>query len=117
LEGFDLQFFVAPDNVCGVAAAEGDYWWPDAKSPDGPYVQRNGITNPENFVLHRQALMGLSVQMPALTAAWVFTKEKRYAARAADHLRAWFVDSKTRMNPNLQYAQAIHGRTTGRGTE
>jgi predicted phage tail protein len=74
------------------------------------------MTNPENFVSHRQALMGLSVQMPALTAALVLTKEKRYAARAADYPRAWLVDSKTRMNPNLQYAQAIHGRTTGRGT-
>jgi len=26
------------------------------------------------------------------------------------------LDETTRMNPNLQYAQAIHGRTTGRGT-
>ena len=32
------------------------------------------------------------------------------------HLRAWFVDDATRMNPNLEYAQAIHGRFTGRGT-
>ena len=30
--------------------------------------------------------------------------------------RAWFIDPKTRMNPNLGYAQAIHGRFTGRGT-
>lgn len=96
--------------------SEGDYWWPDPKNPDGPYVQRDGMTNPGNFVAHRQALMGLSVHMPALTAAWVLTREKRYANKAAEHLRAWFVDEKTRMNPNLQYAQAIHGRTTGRGT-
>ena len=31
-------------------------------------------------------------------------------------LVAWFIDDATRMNPNLQYAQAIHGRFTGRGT-
>jgi len=31
------------------------------------------------------------------------------------HLRAWFVDEQTKMNPNLQYAQAIKGITTGRG--
>jgi hypothetical protein len=96
--------------------SEGDYWWPDPKNSEGPYVQRDGMTNPDNFVAHRQALMGLSVQMPALTAAWVLTKKKQYAAKAAEHLRAWFIDEKTRMNPNLQYAQAIHGRTTGRGT-
>src|SRR4051812_34429677 len=51
--------------------SEGDYWWPDPKNPDGPYVQRDGMTNPENFVAHRQALMRLSVQMPALSAVWL----------------------------------------------
>ena len=96
--------------------SEGDYWWPDPAHPSGPYVQRDGMSNPDNFDGHRQALMRLSVQMPALTAAWKITREKRYAAHAARHLQAWFVDPKTRMNPNLQYAQAIHGRTTGRGT-
>src|SRR5262245_13218520 len=29
--------------------SEGDYWWPDPKNPDGPYVQRDGETNPDNF--------------------------------------------------------------------
>jgi hypothetical protein len=96
--------------------SEGDYWWPDPKNPDGPYVQRDGMTNPGNFVEHRQALMRLSVEVPALAAAWKITHDKKYSDRAALHLRAWFVDDATRMNPNLQYAQAIHGRFTGRGT-
>lgn len=95
--------------------SEGDYWWPDPKDPNGPYIQRDGMTNPDNFVAHRHALIRLSVQMPALTAAWLITKQERYARHAAEHLRAWFVEPSTRMNPNLQYAQAIHGRVTGRG--
>jgi hypothetical protein len=96
--------------------SEGDYWWPDPKNPDGPYIQRDGMTNPQNFVAHRQAMMRLSVQAPALCAAWVITKERRYADHAARHLRAWFIDEATRMNANLQFAQAIHGVNTGRGT-
>lgn len=96
--------------------SEGDYWWPDPKNPDGAYVQRDGMTNPDNFVEHRKVLLKLSVEMPCLAAAWKLSKEKRYAEHAAAHLRAWFVDETTRMNPNLQYAQAIHGKTTGRGT-
>jgi hypothetical protein len=96
--------------------SEADYWWPDPKDPNGPYIQRDGMSNPENFVAHRRALMRLSVQVPALVAAWKLTKDKRYAMHAADHLRAWFIQEPTRMNPNLQYAQAIHGITTGRGT-
>src|SRR5712691_10960206 len=93
-----------------------DYWWPDAKDPNGPYIQRDGMSNPNNFVDHRRYLMRLSVQVPALVAAWKLTKDKRYAQHAASHLRAWFLDEQTRMNPNLQFAQAIHGRVTGRGT-
>src|SRR5947208_3481154 len=96
--------------------SEGDYWWPDPKDPDGPYVQRDGMSNPDNFVDHRRALMRLSVQVPALAAAWKITKDSRYAAPATRHLRAWFIDARTRMNPNLQYAQAIKGRVPGRGT-
>ena len=96
--------------------SEADYWWPDPKDPDGPYIQRDGMSNPDNFVEHRRALIRLSVQVPALVAAWKLTKDKRYAQHAAMHLRAWFLDERTRMNPNLQYAQAIHGRVTGRGT-
>ena len=95
--------------------SEGDYWWPDPKNPDGPYIQRDGMTNPDNFTDHRRYLMRLSVQLPALAAAWKLTKDSRYAKHAALHLRAWFIDERTRMNPNLQYAQAIHGRFTGRG--
>lgn len=95
--------------------SEGDYWWPDPQNPTGPYIQRDGMTNPDNFVEHRRYLMRLSVQVPALVAAWKLTKDERYATHAVKHLRAWFVDEGTRMNPNLQYAQAIHGRFTGRG--
>jgi Alginate lyase len=96
--------------------SEGDYWWPDPKNPGGPYIRRDGMTNPDNFVEHRRFLMKLSVQEPALTAAWKLSGDKRYADHAAAHIRAWFVDPATRMNPDLQYAQAIHGVSPGRGT-
>ena len=95
--------------------SEGDYWWPDPAHPGGPYIQRDGLTNPDNFTDHRRALVRLSVQMPALSAAWLITKDERYGAHAVEHLRAWFVDDATRMNPHLEFAQAIHGRATGRG--
>src|SRR3954469_10979215 len=77
--------------------SEADYWWPDPKNPNGPYIQRDGMSNPDNFVEHRRALMRLSVQVPALAAAWLVTSEKRYAERAALHLRAWFLDARTLM--------------------
>lgn len=95
--------------------SEGDYWWPDPNNPGGPYIQRDGLSNPDNFNSHRLALIRLSLQVPALTAAWLISRDKRYSEHARKHLRAWFLDPATLMNPNLQFAQAIHGRTTGRG--
>jgi hypothetical protein len=95
--------------------SEGDYWWPDPSRPGGPYVQRDGMSNPDNFNDHRRALMRFSVQVPALVAAWKITGDRRYADHAVAHLRAWFIDDATRLNPNLQYAQAVFGRSTGRG--
>src|SRR3954469_5964506 len=70
--------------------SEADYWWPDPSNPDGPYVQRDGMSNPDNFVEHRRAMVRLSVQVPALTGAWLLTRNKKYAEHAARHLRAWF---------------------------
>ncbi len=94
--------------------SEADYFWPDPKDPNGPYVNRDGESNPANFNAHRLLLIRLSIQAPALAAAWVLTKRPDFAAHAAAHLRAWFIEPSTRMNPNLQYAQAVHGVSTGR---
>jgi len=95
--------------------SEADYWWPDPANPGGPYIQRDGMTNPGNFVEHRRAMVRLSLQVPALAAAWKLTRDRRYAVHAARHARAWFIDRATRMNPHLLYSQAIQGRVTGRG--
>jgi hypothetical protein len=94
--------------------SEADYFWPDPENPDGPYINRDGESNPANFNAHRLLLIRLSIQAPALAAAWVLTKRPDFAAHAAAHLRAWFIEPSTRMNPNLQYAQAVHGVSTGR---
>jgi hypothetical protein len=94
--------------------SQADYFWPNPKDPNGPYINRDGQSNPDNFDEHRKVMVRLSIQMPALTAAWALTKESRYGKRACDHLRAWFVTPETRMNPSLQFAQAVQGVSTGR---
>ncbi|MBR1574871.1 MAG: alginate lyase family protein [Bacteroidales bacterium] len=95
--------------------SEGDYWWPDPKNPDGPYIRRDGETNPDNFVAHRHAMIRFSQIVGNLASAFLLTGEQRYADAVQAHVRAWFIDPDTRMNPNLLYAQAIHGVTPGRG--
>lgn len=95
--------------------SEGDYWWPNPTSPDSPYVQRDGMSNPDNFVAHRQAMIRLSQIVGALASAYELTGNDTYVKQALLHCKAWFVDTATLMNPNLQFAQAIKGRFTGRG--
>lgn len=95
--------------------SEGDYWWPDTLNPDGPYIRRDGETNPDNFVAHRHAMVRFSSIVGNLTSAYLLTQDKKYADAAMTHVRAWFVNESTGMSPNLQYAQAIKGVVTGRG--
>src|SRR5580704_8172263 len=94
--------------------SQADYFWPNPKDPNGPYINRDGQSNPENFEEHRKVMVALSIQMPALAAAWLLTGDRRYGRQACAHLRAWFVSPETRMNPNLLYAQAVQGSSTGR---
>ncbi len=95
--------------------SEGDYWWPDPANPTGPYLQKDGQSNPDNFSNHRLAMIRLSDITATLTSAFLLTGKQKYAAKALEHLDAWFVDPATRMNPDMLYAQAIWGRFTGRG--
>lgn len=95
--------------------SEGDYWWPDPKDPNGPYIQRDGETNPDNFVADRHVMIRFNDIVGDLAAAYVITHDKKYVVQALKHIYAWFVNTATLMNPDLQYAQAIHGVTKGRG--
>jgi hypothetical protein len=95
--------------------SEGDYWWPNPVSVDSPYIQKDGMTNPDNFVAHRRAMIRFSEIVGSLSSAYVLTGDQKYFAQVMKHCNAWFVDTATMMNPHLLYAQAIKGRATGRG--
>ncbi|MNK54648.1 Alginate lyase [compost metagenome] len=94
--------------------SEADYFWPDPKNPDGPYINRDGMTNPDNFVEHRKAMIRFSKVIGALASAYKITGNEKYVQQAVKHFQAWFINSATLMNPNLLFAQAVKGRFTGR---
>ncbi|RME96763.1 MAG: hypothetical protein D6772_11440 [Bacteroidetes bacterium] len=95
--------------------SEGRYWWPNPDDLDGPYIRKDGQSNPDNFNAHKQVLRNFAEVVATLTAAYQLTGDERYASHALEHLRAWLVAADTRMNPSLLYGQAIKGVTTGRG--
>ena len=94
--------------------SEGDYWWPNPADANGPYIQKDGLTNPENFTAHRKAMIRFSQIIGSLASAYLITKNEKYVRHAFTHLNAWFVNDETFMNPSLLYAQAIKGKVTGR---
>jgi len=95
--------------------SEGDYWWPNPEDPNGPYIRRDGLTNPDNFTAHREAMIRFSQISGALASAYLISGKEVYAEALIPHLQAWFIAADTRMNPNLLYGQAIKGVVTGRG--
>ncbi len=92
------------------------YWWPDPASPTGPYVRRDGEVNPERNTnrFDRTALGRMGSDADLLGLAYYYTGDRRYADTLAKIVRAWFLDPATAMNPNMNYAQMVPGRSNGR---
>jgi hypothetical protein len=94
--------------------SEATYYWPDPDHPGAPYIRQDGHANPGRFMDNKNALSAMCDAVFALGSAAFLLDHPAYAQRAARLVNAWFVNPKTRMNPNLEYAQAIPGSDTGR---
>ncbi len=94
----------------------GPYWWPDPSKPDGlPYIRKDGQRNPELDKLDRNKLGNMSKAVTTLGLAYYFSNDERYARKAVDFLKVWFLNPATKMNPHLTYGQTIPGRNNGMG--
>ncbi len=124
----DTTLTMLPTSVMdkGVVASSGDkhdymsrgpYWWPDPEKLDGlPYIRRDGEVNPEIVkISDKQGLKSVINAVDVLGLAYFYSENENYAQKATELLEVWFLDSATRMNPNLNFGQAIPGRTEGRG--
>lgn len=89
------------------------YYWPDPAKPGGPYRSIDGKKNDELMEsgdLQRLADMLRNIRV--LGDAYAKTHDKRYAVRAGQWLRHWFITPKTKMQPHLAYSQIRPGHDT-----
>jgi len=95
--------------------SEAPYWWPDPGNPRSPYIRKDGQPNPSRFLANKTALNAMCEAVFTLGTAAFMLDDTRYAQRAARVINTWFLNPKTRMNPTLEFAQAIPGSNLGRG--
>ena len=91
------------------------YFWADTNSPDGKYLRRDGERNPESEAdSDANRLSRVCSASHALALAYYFTGDEKYAAKAANFIRVFFLNTDTRMNPNLNYGQGVPCESEGR---
>lgn len=92
------------------------YYWPDPSKPNGlPYINRDGVSNPELEKLDRNRLGMTADRVTTLSLAWYFSGDEKYARKATELIRVWFLNKDTRMNPHFEYAQMIPGMNGEKG--
>lgn len=89
----------------------GKYYWPDSSKPDGlPYIQKDGVINPETGEIPDKKLLDkMRREVSVLSVAYYVTGKEEFGKRAQELFSVWMIDTATKMNPNLNSAQIKKG--------
>lgn len=93
------------------------YWWPNPATKNGlPYIRKDGQVNPEvrNYP-DKENMPRVCEKVYDFSLAYYLSGNEKYAQKAKQLIRTWFLDTATKMNPNVNYGQAVKGIVEGRG--
>lgn len=91
------------------------YYWPDPNNPNGAYISKDGLVNPETLDYDREKIDKMATRCVYFSKAYYFTKDKKYYRAFVDQIDDWFVGKRTKMNPHMNYSQVIKGKYNNKG--
>lgn len=91
------------------------YWWPDPNNPNGPYIAKDGVYNPEYKQYDYPRLLLLVENLRTCSKAFYLTGNVAYYDLFCRQLDRWFINEATRMQPDFEYCQFIPGRNNNCG--
>lgn len=92
------------------------YYHPNPDTPDGlPYIQKDGYSNSEGEKYDKDKLRNTAFICYYELLLYYLTENLKYYEDAKKRMLTFFVDTKTRMLPNMNHGQMIKGVNDGRG--
>ncbi len=104
--------FIPPGATANDFVSLSSQYFPDENSSDGlPWLKKPGETNPDSKTdkVDRARIKDMANTVYTLSQAYYVSGNEAYAQKASTMLKTWFLITRTRMSPHLQYAQTIPG--------
>ena len=91
------------------------YYWPDTQNPNGSYIEKDGMLNPETKKDDRARLNKVSNRIMKLSLAYYLTDDIKYFNECIQQINMWFLNVDSYMYPHFKYAQIIKNSGDNKG--
>jgi len=93
------------------------YKWPDNSKLAGlPWVTKDGEINPisQGYDTDFKRTQEFFSAVETLSWAFYFSNEEKYSVKTIDLINTWYLNEETKVNPNINFGQAVPGAADGR---